>query len=222
MCRHSRQAVCVGADLLWNWVDTAGMIELLAALSASAAAGMRVALPLLLIGLLYGNGLWSRVPLLSQVAPPIVLGVLVSWSLTEIVISKDRIGQRLLQIVQLLFSPLVGAIMGMATAQALGVANWMLWLLGGIGGLLALVLQLVQVGWFYRLKRVPIWVFFAQDLLCVLLVLFAFDAPSQGGLIALLLLWLALRSSKEWYRWYTKQRRPGGQGNPRLHKQNPD
>ena len=36
------------------------MIELLAALSASAAAGMRIALPLLLIGLLQTD-LWSRV-----------------------------------------------------------------------------------------------------------------------------------------------------------------
>lgn len=198
------------------------MIELLAALSASAAAGMRVALPLLLIGLLYGDGLWSRVPLLSHIAPPIVLGVLVSWALTEIVISKDRLGQRLLQVIQLLFSPFVGAIMGMAAAQALGVPVWLSWLLGGIGGLLALVLQLVQVGWVYRLKRVPIWVFFVQDLLCVLLVLFAFDAPSQGGLIALLLLWLALRSSKEWHRWYIEQRRAGSRGNPRLYKQDPD
>jgi len=41
-----------------------------------------------------------------------------------------------------------------------------------------------------------------QDLLCVLLVLFALDAPKQGGLIALLLLWLAIRSSSAWYRWY--------------------
>lgn len=198
------------------------MIEILAALSASAAAGMRIALPLLVIGLLYGDRLWSKVPILSQISPPIVLGVLVSWSLTEVVFSKDRLGRRLLQIVQLLFSPLVGAIMGMAVAQATGVPNWLVWLLGVVGGLLALVLQLVQVGWSYRLRHIPLWVIFAQDALCVLLVLFALDAPRQGGLIALLLLWLAIRSSKEWHRWYVGQAKPGEQGNPRRYKQDPD
>ncbi|NEO51251.1 MAG: DUF4126 family protein, partial [Moorea sp. SIO4A3] len=35
------------------------MIALLAALSASAAAGMRIALPLLVIGLLHSDQLWS-------------------------------------------------------------------------------------------------------------------------------------------------------------------
>ena len=73
------------------------------------------------------------------------------------------------------------------------------------GGLLALVLQLVQAGWFYRLRGLPLWVIFAQDVLCVFLVIFALDAPKQGGLIAMLLLWFAIRSSKEWYRWYTHQ-----------------
>ncbi len=198
------------------------MIEILAALSASAAAGMRIALPLLLIGLLYGGSLWSRVPLLSNLSPPLVLGVLVSWSLVEIFASKDRLGQRSLQTIQLLFSPFVGAIMGMAVARAAGIPIWLVWLLGGIGGLLALVLQLVQVGWFYRLKQIPLWVMFAQDGLCILLVLFALDAPKQGGLIALLLLWLAIRSSKEWRRWYVAQAKPGDRGAPRRYKQDPD
>lgn len=198
------------------------MIELLAALSASAAAGMRIALPLLVIGLLYGDSLWSRVPLLAQIPPPVVLGVLVSWSLVEIVSSKYRLGQRSLQAIQALFSPLVGAILGMAVARATGVAEWFVWLLGGIGGLLALVLQLVQIGWFYRLREVPLWVTFAQDFLCITLVLFAFDAPRQGGLIALLLLWLAIRSSKEWYRWYRYQAAPGQRGNPRRYRRDPD
>jgi hypothetical protein len=198
------------------------MIEILAALSASAAAGMRVALPLLLIGLLCGDGLWSRVPILSQIPPPIVLGVLVSWSLLEIFASKDRLGQRILQLVQLLFSPLVGAIMGMAVAGVANAPAWLISLLGGVGGLLALVLQLVQVGWFYRLKRVPLWVIFVQDALCITLVLFAFDAPRQGGLIALLLLWLAIRSSKEWHRWYVEQADPSQKRNPRQYKRAPD
>jgi hypothetical protein len=63
-------------------------------------------------------------------------------------------------------------------------------------------LQLVQVGWFYRLKGLPIWAVLLEDILCVLLVLFAFKAPNSGGLIALLLLWLAIRSSQSWYQWY--------------------
>jgi hypothetical protein len=197
------------------------MIELLAVLSASAAAGMRVALPLLLI-LLYGGNLWSQVPLLSHVSPTVGLGLLVVWSLIELVFSKDRIGLRVLQIIQLLFSPLVGAIMGVAVARITGVSGWLVDLLGAVGGLLALVLKLVQVGWFYRLKNIPVWVLFAEDTLCVLLVLFALDAPKQGGLIALLLLWLALRSSKEWYRWYTAQAVPIAKGNPRRYKRDPD
>jgi hypothetical protein len=197
------------------------MIELLAVLSASAAAGMRVALPLLLI-LLYGGNLWSQVPLLSHISPAIGLVILVVWSLIELVFSKDRIGLRVLQIIQLLFSPLVGAIMGVAVARITGVSGWLVDLLGAVGGLLALVLKLVQVGWFYRLKNIPLWVLFAEDTLCVLLVLFALDAPKQGGLIALLLLWLALRSSKEWYRWYTAQALPIAKSRPRQYKRDPD
>ncbi|CAD5915724.1 hypothetical protein NO2A_00761 [Planktothrix agardhii] len=50
------------------------MIELLAVLSASAAAGLRIALPLLVIGVLR-NDLWSSVPFLSQFSPQVVVGV---------------------------------------------------------------------------------------------------------------------------------------------------
>lgn len=198
------------------------MIELLAALSASGAAGIRIAIPLLLIGLLSGENLWSQVPILSHIAPPIVLGVLVSWSLFEIFASKDRFGQRILQVVQLIFSPIVGAIMGITVARIVDMEQWLTNLVGIVGGLLALVLQLVQVGWFYRLRGLPLWVIFVQDALCVSLVLFAFDAPQQGGIITLLLLWLAIRSSKEWHRWYTKQAEPGDRRNPRRYKQDPD
>lgn len=180
------------------------MIELLAALSASAAAGMRIALPLLLIGLLQID-LWSDVPLLSYLPPQVVVGVLVSWSLFELFASKKLLGQRILQVIQLIFSPIVGAIMGMAIAQATDMADWLMWVIAVTGGLLALVLQLVQAGWFYRLRGLPLWVIFAQDVLCIFLVIFALDAPKQGGLIAMLLLWFAIRSSKEWYRWYTYQ-----------------
>ena len=198
------------------------MLALLAALSASAAAGMRIALPLLVIGLLQGESLWSRVPILSQFYPPIVLGVLVSWSLFELFASKKLLGQRLLQLVQLVFSPLVGAIMGMAVAEATATPSGLVSLLGVVGGLLALVLQLVQVGWFYRLRGLPLWVILSQDALCISLVLFAFDAPKQGGLIALLLLWLAIRSSKEWHRWYRQQAGKPVRTDPRHSKQDPD
>jgi len=197
------------------------MVEILAVLSASAAGGMRIALPLLIIGLLYGDRLWERVPLLSDIPPPIVLGVLLSWSLFELFASKDRLGQRVLHLTQLLFSPMVGAIMGMAVARAMGNPEWQVWILGAVGGLLALVLQLVQVGWFYRLRRLPLWAVFVQDFLCICLVLFAFDAPRQGGIIALLLLWLAIRNSTEWRRWYGEQS-GDRRSHPRRYKQEPD
>jgi hypothetical protein len=90
-----------------------------------------------------------------------------------------------------------------------------------VGGLLAFVLHLVQVGWSYRLRGLPIWVIFIQDFLCVALALLAFGAPRQGALLALLLLWIAIRSSTEWRRWY-RQQAGGERGNPRRSKQNPD
>ncbi len=182
------------------------MIDILAALSASAAAGLRIGLPLLLIGLLKIN-LWVNVPFLSRLSPSVVVGVLVSLSLFEIFASKKRIGQRALQLIQLVLSPIVGAWMGMATARFTGLPDWIVGTIGIVGGLLALVLQLVQVGWFFRLSGLPLWANLSQDLLCVALVFFAFDAPQQGGLIALLMLWLAIRSSSAWYHWYHDGRR---------------
>ncbi len=200
------------------------MIPLLAALSASAAGGLRIALPLLLIGLLNTDELWSRVPVLSRISPQVAIGVLVSWSLFELFASKQPWGQRLLQNVQLVFSPFVGAIMGMAIAEAsfgddTDAPTFIVAIIGVVGGLLALVLQLVQVGWFYRLGKLPVWAIIAQDALCICLVLFAFDAPTEGGIIALLLLWLAIRSSQQWYRWYVQQDRGK---NPRRNKTEPD
>lgn len=203
------------------------MVGLLAALSASAAGGMRIALPLLLIGLLRFDKLWSEIPLLSRIHPQVILCILVSWSLFELFASKTFAGQRVLQIVQIIFSPIVGAIMGVAIAQSTSLQEtlthpWILWIIAIVGGLLALVLQLVQAGWLYRLRGLPIWMIFLQDGLCVALVLFALDAPRQGGLIAMLLLWLAIRCSKEWYRWYKSQGIPGDDGNPRQGKLDPD
>jgi uncharacterized membrane protein YeaQ/YmgE (transglycosylase-associated protein family) len=198
------------------------MIEILAALSASAAVGMRVALPLLIIGLLYSHNLWADVPLLSHIPPPVILGVLVSWSLVELLISKRSLGQRVLQVIQLVFSPVVGAIAGITVARTTSMDSSLTTLIGIVGGLLAFVLQLVQVGWFYRLQGLPVWVIFLQDFLCVSLVLFAFDAPQQGGIIALLLLWLAIRSTKEWQLWYGAQTTSKDRRNPRQGKHDPD
>lgn len=198
------------------------MIEVFAALALSTAAGMRIALPLLLISLLYSDNLWANMPLLSHIPPRIVLGVLVSWSAVELFLSKGRLGQRVLQIVQLVGSPIVGAIVGVAVARAALFPGWFTALIGTVCALIAFVLQLVQVGWFYRLRGIPVWMIFIQDFLCVLLVLLAFDAPTQGGIIALLLLWLTVRSSVGWRRWYQAQAKPGDRKNPRRYKQNPD
>jgi Domain of unknown function (DUF4126) len=183
------------------------MIEILAVLSASSAAGMRIALPLLVIGLLHGPDLWNQIPLISAVPPPVLLGVLVSWSLFELLASKKLLGQRVLQVVQLVLGPIVGGMLGVAVATWMNVASDLIWVMGGIGGLSALVLQLVQMGWFYQLRGLPLWVIFAEDILCVGLVLLALDAPRQGGLIALILLWLAIRSTSEWRSRYLANKR---------------
>lgn len=175
------------------------MIELLAAFSVSAAAGIRIALPLLVIRVLQGNNFWSQVPILSHISPPILLSFIITWSLVELFASKKLLGQRVLQLVELLFSPLVGAIMGLGVANATLAPNW---LIAIIGGLLAFIFQLIQIGWFFRLRGLPLWAVFLQDALCIVLVLFAFKAPSQAGLITLLMLWFAVYSAKQWYGWY--------------------
>ncbi|EDX78438.1 hypothetical protein MC7420_7091 [Coleofasciculus chthonoplastes PCC 7420] len=183
------------------------MIELLAVLSVAAAVGMRIALPLLVIGLLQSDNLWNEIPLLSRIHPSVLVGILTTFSLFELFASKKLLGQRILQVVQLLFSPGVGAIMGIAVAQFVNAPVEIIWIAGIVSGLLAFVLQLVQVGWFFRLRGLPLWVVFCQDVLCVALVIFAFDAPQQGGLIALLLLWIAIRSSQQWRRLYGRSDR---------------
>ncbi|BAY31967.1 hypothetical protein NIES2107_38530 [Nostoc carneum NIES-2107] len=180
------------------------MIDILATLSASAAAGIRIGIPLLIIGLLHGGQLWSKVPLLAHISPSVLLGFFSIWSLLELFASKKRLGQRVLQIFELLLSPIVGAIMGLAVSSTTAAPNW---LIACIGGLLALVFQLVQVGWFYRLRGLPLWAVFLQDFLCVVLVLFAFNAPWPGGLITFALLWFAIHSAKQWYDWYWQYRR---------------
>ena len=196
--------------------------EILAVLSISAAVGLRLALPLLLIGLLSGETLWQNVPFLSHIPPTIVICVLVSWSLFELIISKDRPRRRFLHSLELMFSPIVGAIAGIAIGRSVNLEGGLMGVVGLIGGLLAFVIQLVQVGWLYRIQYPPLWILFLQDFLCVCLVLFAFDAPQQGGLIALLLLWLAIRMSTAWRRWYLKQAKSADRRNPRRYKQEPD
>jgi uncharacterized membrane protein SpoIIM required for sporulation len=65
------------------------MVEILAILSASAAAGMRIGIPLLVIGILRGDQLWSQMPLLSRISPNVLVGLLTSCSLFEIFASKN-------------------------------------------------------------------------------------------------------------------------------------
>lgn len=179
------------------------MIEILAALSASAATGIRIALPLLVIGLLQGEKLWSGVLILSSIYPSVVLGVLSSWSLVELFASKQLLGQRLLQVVYLLFSFFAGSAIAIAAADITSIVPKVL--IGLVGGLFALLLQLVQAGWLYRWRSLPLWLPFLQDGLCVLLVYLAVKLPLAGGIIALFLLGLALYSSQQLHRWYLRQ-----------------
>ncbi|MEO0394841.1 MAG: DUF4126 domain-containing protein [Cyanobacteria bacterium P01_A01_bin.137] len=182
------------------------MPELLAVLSISAATGLRLALPLLLIGLFSGERLWAEVPILANIPQILVVIVLVIWSLLELTISKDRVSRRFLQSAELFISPFVGTIAGVAIARLADISDsWLLVLLAITGGALALVIQMVQVGWLYRFNSPPMWVMFLEDALCICLVFFAFDAPEQGGLIALFLLWLAIRSSVIWQQWQKKR-----------------
>ena len=130
------------------------------------------------------------------------MGILTSWSLFELFGSKKLIGLRILQIIQLILSPVVGALMAIGTAHLLEVVVTPIWLLAIIGAVFALVLKLVQVGWFFRLGKIPIGFILMEDFLSALLVIFALEAPKNGGLIAMLLLWIAIRSSTEWkYRY---------------------
>lgn len=195
--------------------------ELLAVLSVSAAAGFRLALPLLLIGLMSGE-LWAQVPVLSHLPPTLVVFGLVTWALIELIFSKQSFVQRIIQSVEMFLSPLVGAMAGVALARTFQLEMWLTVLLGGLGGLIALVIHLVQVGWLYRLRNPSQWVIFAEDFICVCLVLFAFDAPEQGGLIALLLIWLALRTSHVWRQWYLNQSGPRDRRRSRHLKREPD
>lgn len=181
------------------------MVEVLAALSASAAAGIRIALPLLALELLQGDRLWSNIPVLADISFQMRLAVLCSWSLLELIISKKLIGQRALQIVQLVGCPLAGAIAAISTLQYIPVPYWLMSL---IGALFAFVVQVVQAGWFYRRRGLPLWFVCLQDCLSILLAVLAVILPQIGGIIALCLLWLAVRSYQDLVRWYYNKRSP--------------
>lgn len=198
-----------------------GMIAILAALSASAAGGLRIALPLLVIGLSRSMSLWEEVPLLSRIHPQVLIGILVSWSLCELLLAKNLLGQRIQQAIQLIFSPLAGGILGSTVALKFEMEPWSVVAIATVGAALAFVIQLVQTGWFFRLRGLPIWFNLAEDILCVCLVLLAFDAPTQGGIIALMILWLAVRSSTAWRQWYLHQPR-AAQGDPGARPSAPD
>ena len=124
------------------------VVGLLAVLSASAAGGMRIALPLLVIGLLQKEELWSNVPVLSKIDPRVLVVILIIFSLIELLGSKQLLGQRILQIIQLIFSPIVGAVMGITVARSIELEFLPIWLIGVVGGILALILKLVEIGWF--------------------------------------------------------------------------
>ena len=124
-----------------------------------------------------------------------------SWALAELLLSKDKVGLRVVQVVQLFMSPMFGEIAGVTVATQSTRRPEAIMIVGLVSALLALVLQLVQVGWFYRLRGLPLWTVFLQDFLCVVFLLLAFDAPQQGGLFALIVMWLAFRSSISWQRW---------------------
>ena len=85
-----------------------------------------------------------------------MIGILTSWSLFELFGSKKLLGQRILQIIQLIFSPLVGGLLAVTVVKIANLEMSPLWLIGVIGGLLALVLKLVQVGWCFLLRGLPI------------------------------------------------------------------
>ena len=184
------------------------IIGFLAVVSASVAAGMRVALPLLIILLLYGEQLVANLPLVGLLPVRVLVAILITWSLVELVASKQLLGQRVLQVIQLIFAPLAGIVLSITAAQILGVEFRPLWLLGIVGGLIAFVFKLILTGWFFRLRGLPLWWSFTEDILCVILVLFAFRMPQQGGVLATIILWLAVRSATEWKRYYDEGRSP--------------
>ncbi|MBW4665513.1 MAG: DUF4126 domain-containing protein [Chroococcus sp. CMT-3BRIN-NPC107] len=177
------------------------MIEVLAALSASAAVGIRIALPLLSLALLRGEALGSELPILSIIHPSIKLAFLCSWSIIELLASKHLLGQRWLQIIMLISSPIAGAFAATSSAKFLPI-----WIIAILGGLFAFLLQSVQTAWFYRQQRFPLILVLAQDILSILLAFLAVKKPQIGGIISLSLFWWAIGSYQNSAKWYSKQK----------------
>ncbi|MCS7031505.1 MAG: DUF4126 domain-containing protein [Gloeomargarita sp. SKYG116] len=186
------------------------MAAVLAVLAAAAAGGFRLAFPLLLILVLQREEAWEQIPVVGRWSPALTLGLLTSWAVWELIAPLHPWGVRLQQPLQVVLSPPVGWLLGVVTAQLMKMPPGFQNLMGYVGAALALLLQLVQVGWLYRRGTFPLWVVLTQDGLCALLAIFALKAPTQGGLIALMLVWLALRTAKAWQRQFQQHRRPQG------------
>jgi Domain of unknown function (DUF4126) len=169
------------------------LILFLASLSAASAGGIRLGLPLLL--LVFINGAQTENGFVHFLTQPFMLGILLAWTLVEVVASKTAIGQRVVRLVQFGLTPLVAGILAAAFwsgnfGTGVGVAL--------LGALLASVLQLVQSGFLFRIGPLPLWASFLQDILCGLLVVLACYAPPLGAGLGLVLLVLALRQAQSW------------------------
>jgi len=169
------------------------LIAMLTALAAASAGAMRISSPLLLLVLLAQHlGVCPQSQLLAWLCQPFSLVILIFWTLFELVGSRTPLGQRVLQAVQLVLAPVVGAIL---VSVVLPEANW---LYVTTGAVLAALLQLVQTGYVFRKGFLPWWFTLTQDLMAVALVLMALGAPILGGAVALGLALLALRQAQLW------------------------
>jgi hypothetical protein len=181
--------------------------SLLAILAVSAAVGIRIAFPLLVILGIEGESFWSKIPLFNQIPLQVVWGVLSSWSLVELLGSKQLLGQRILQLIQLILSPFLGLLLAVTMGKIADYEFTQLCLIAISSGLFAFVLQLAHLGWFFRWGRIPLLMAVSEDILSILLVFSGFNFPEVGGLVALILLWLAIRSFTSWKKWYQHQSR---------------
>lgn len=110
------------------------IIGFLAVLSAAAAAGMRIGLPLLIILLLHSDELVANLPGIGWLPPRVLIAIFTMWAVFELFGSKQLLGQRILQAIALLFSPIVGAILSLTVAQVIRLEFEPLWLVGVMGG----------------------------------------------------------------------------------------
>ncbi|WP_287128976.1 DUF4126 domain-containing protein [Candidatus Cyanaurora vandensis] len=169
------------------------LLMMMTGLAAAAAGAMRLSLPLLVLVILaQGWGFCPESPVLEWLCQPVTLVPLVFWTLFEVVGSRTALGQRVVQAVQFIGAPLMGALL---VSVVLPEASWLQLLTGSC---LAAVLQLVQTGYIFRKGFLPWWFTLAQDGLAVGLVLMALGAPWLGGMVALGLVGLALYQTRQW------------------------